>query len=269
MPKILTPGQIEAYRKDGYVAPIRVISTERAAAIRQRIEEFERSHGAPLSATIRKRPHLLFTCLNELMREERILDAVEDLYGENLLVWSSDLFIKEPADPAYVSWHQDSTYWGLSSPDVVTAWVAISESDKSNGALEVVPGTHLKDQLPHRDTFAEDNMLSRGQEVAVEVDPNSSVMLELEPGEMSLHHVRLVHGSAPNGSKTQRRIGCAIRYIPTYVRQLDRQNPASLVRGDDTFRSFEHEPIPTRDMDPKCVSLHDKTIKMWDVAAAT
>lgn len=180
---------------------------------------------------LRKRPHLLFTCLNDLIREERILDAIEDLYGENLLVWYGDPFIKEPSDPAFVSWHQDSTYWGLSTPNVVTAWVALSESNKANGALEVVPGTYLKDQLPHRDTFAKDNLLSRGQEIAVEVDPGTSVMLELEPSEMSLHHVRLIHGSAPNRSKTQRRIGFAIRYIPTYVRQLDRGNAASLVRG--------------------------------------
>ncbi|MGY4627143.1 phytanoyl-CoA dioxygenase family protein [Bradyrhizobium sp. USDA 4486] len=266
MPKILSSAQIEGFRKHGYVPRIRVISTERAAAIRRRIEEFERSPDGPLSGPLLKRPHLLFACLNELVREERIVDAIEDLYGENLLVWGSDLFIKEPSDPAFVSWHQDSTYWGLSSPDVVTAWVALSESNKANGALEVIPGTHLKDQLPHRDTFATDNMLSRGQEIAVEVDPGSSQVLELEPGEMSLHHVRLVHGSPPNRSKTQRRIGFAIRYIPTYVRPVDRESAvvqvASLVRGVDSFREFEHEPIPSCDMDPKCVSYHKVHVKI-------
>lgn len=267
MPKILPPDQIEGFRKDGYVPRVPVISTERAAAIRQRIEEFERSPDGPLSGGLRKRAHLLFTCLNELVRDERIVDAIEDLYGENLLCWYTDLFIKEPGDPAFVSWHQDSTYWGLSKPDVVTAWVALSESNKANGALEVIPGTHLKDQLPHRDTFGKDNnMLSRGQEVAVDVDASSSVMFELEPGEMSLHHVRLVHGSAPNRSKTQRRIGFAIRYIPAYVHQIDRDSAlsmaASLVRGVDTFRTFEHEPIPARDMDPKCVSFHKKHVNL-------
>lgn len=266
MPKILSPDQIEGFRRDGYVSRVRVISTERAAAIRQRIEDFERSSGGPLTGANSKRAHLLFTCLNELVREERIVDAIEDLYGENLLAWSTDLFIKEPSDPAFVSWHQDSTYWGLTKPDVVTAWVALSESNKANGALEVIPGTHLKDQLPHQDTFSKDNMLSRGQEVAVEVDPRSSVMFELEPGEMSLHHVRLVHGSAPNRSKTQRRIGFAIRYIPTYVHQIAPDSAlsmaAALVRGVDTFGSFEHEPIPTRDMDPKCIAFHKKYVKL-------
>lgn len=261
MPKMLSSDQIEGFRKNGYVPRVRVISSVRAAAIRRRIEDFERSQGGPLRGALGKKSHLLFTCLSELIREERILDAIEDLYGQNLLCWYTDLFIKEPNDPAFVSWHQDSTYWGLSKPDVVTAWVALSESNRANGALEVVPGTHLKNQLPHRETFSKENMLSRGQEIAVDVDPASSVMLELEPGEMSLHHVRLVHGSAPNRSKTQRRIGFAIRYIPTYVRQLDRENAAALVRGIDTFRTFEQEPIPTRDMDPECVSFHKKWVK--------
>lgn len=266
MSKILSPAQIEGFRKDGYVSPVRVISKERAAAIRQRLEEFEKSNGGSLSGAFRHRTHLLFTWLNELIREERIVDAIEDLYGENLLCWHTSFFIKEPRDPSFVSWHQDSTYWGLSSPDVVTAWVAISESNKANGALEVIPGSHLKDQLPHRTSAGTANMLSRGQEVAVEVAPGSSVMLELEPGEMSLHHVRLIHGSAPNSSKTQRRIGFAIRYIPTHVRQLMGDDSASLVRGVDTFRTFEHEPVPACDMDPECVSFHqkqhDKSVKL-------
>lgn len=257
MPKVLSPAQVEGFWRDGYAAPIRAVSTEKAALVRQRLEAFEASTGGPLSGSLRGRSHLLFTWLNDLIREEKIVDAVEDLYGENLFCWASSFFIKEAEDPSFVSWHQDSTYWGLSSPDVVTAWVALSESNKANGALEVVPGTHLQDQIPHRDTFSKDNMLTRGQEVAVEVDPKSAVMLELEPGEMSLHHVRLIHGSAPNPSK-RRRIGFAIRYMPTTVRQLEGEDSASLVRGVDSHGTFEIEPIPSRDMDPVAVAFHKK-----------
>jgi len=112
------------------------------------------------------------------------------------------------------------------------------------------------DQIPHRDTFARENLLSRGQEVAVEIDASKAVMVELEPGEISLHHVRLVHGSAPNPSD-DRRIGFAIRYIPTHVEQLaDKDDWATLVRGVDTFNHFRHEPTPTSDLDPQFVSLH-------------
>ena len=90
---------------------------------------------------------------------------------------------------------------------------------KSNGAMQVIPGSHRLDQIPHRDTFAKHNLLTRGQEVAVEVDERQAVRLDLRPGEMSLHHVRLVHGSPPNTSD-DRRIGYAIRYIPTIVSQV-------------------------------------------------
>lgn len=269
MSKILSSDQIEGFRRDGYVAPIRVISKERAAEIRHRLEDIEKSTGESLRVALKVRPHLLFTWMNNLIREERILDAVEDVYGENLLCWSSEFFVKEPNDPSFVSWHQDSTYWGLSSPDVVTAWLALSVSNKENGALEVIPGTHLYDQLPHRDTFAQANMLSRGQEIAVDVGTASAVTIELEPGEMSLHHVRIVHGSAANRSATERRIGFAIRYIPTYVRQVSGKAAASLVRGIDNYRTFVHEPIPTCDGDSECVAFREKAGEWWSMRNQT
>ena len=164
MSKLLTPLQIKNYQESGYVAPIRVMSVEQANALRMNLEAFERNHDGPLKGALRHKSHLLFGWLNDLVRQKTIVDAVEDLYGPDLLCWSSSFFIKEGNDPAYVSWHQDSTYWGLSKPDVVTAWVALSESEKSNGAMEVIPGTHTLDQMPHKDTFAKNNALSRGQE---------------------------------------------------------------------------------------------------------
>jgi non-haem Fe2+, alpha-ketoglutarate-dependent halogenase len=255
MPKLLTPEQTEHYRKYGYIAPIRVISTERALALRTRLEEFERSQGGPLKGAPRHKSHLLFSWLNDLIREEKILDAVADLYGGDLLCWTTNFFIKEAHDSAFVSWHQDSTYWGLSKPDVVTAWVALSESTVSNGAMEVIPGTQLFDQIPHTDTPSSDNLLTRGQEVAVAVDRRDAAVIELQPGEMSLHHVRIIHGSPPNPSPN-RRIGFAIRYIPTSVRQLGGEDSATLVRGEDRFRSFQHEPRPTRDFEPSFVAMH-------------
>jgi len=158
----------------------------------------------------------LFTWLAELVRRSSILDTVEDLHGPDLLCWTTNFFIKEAADPAFVSCHQDSTYWGLSTQDVVTAWVAFTEATEANGAMEYIPGSQKLDQIPHRDTFARHNLLTRGQEVMVEVDRSQRRIITLRPGEMSLHHVRLVHGSPPNPSN-DRRIGFAIRYIPTMV----------------------------------------------------
>jgi ectoine hydroxylase-related dioxygenase (phytanoyl-CoA dioxygenase family) len=256
MPKQLTPEQITHFERFGYLSPVRVLSPAQALAIRERLEAFERSRGGPLHGSMRHKSHLLFPWLNDLIRETRILDAVEDLYGANLLCWTTNFFIKESHDPAFVSWHQDSTYWGLSAPDVVTAWVALSESNEENGSMQVIPGTHLMDQIPHRDTFSKDNLLTRGQEVAVDVDASQAVSINLKPGEMSLHHVRIIHGSPPNRSNG-RRIGFAIRYIPTYVRQLQGDDSATLVRGVDEFRTFAHEPRPERDLDPALVAVHD------------
>jgi len=130
---------------------------------------FEGRTGGPIEGDMRHKSHLLFAWLAELVRCRSILDAVEDLHGPDLLCWTTNFFIKEAADPAFVSWHQDSTYWGLSKPDVVTAWVAFTEATEANGAMEYIPGSHKLDQIP-RDTFAKHNLLTRGQEVMVEID---------------------------------------------------------------------------------------------------
>ena len=257
MPKMLSQRQIDTFWRDGCVFPVRVMSEADAAQLRTRLEAFEKSTGGPLMGDLRHKSHLLFAWLGDLVRLQPIVDAVEDLYGPNLLCWTSNFFIKEANNPAFVSWHQDSTYWGLDKPDVVTAWIAFTPSKAANGAMEFIPGTHTKDQIPHRDTFAKDNLLTRGQEVAVDVDPKEAATITLQPGEMSLHHVRLVHGSPPNPSN-DRRIGFAIRYIPTSVAQVAGDDSATLVRGIDTFHHFAPEPRPAKDMDPEFVALHKR-----------
>lgn len=231
------------------------MSREDALRARAALEDYERRTGAPLRGNLRHKAHLLFPFLSEIVRNSRLLDAIEDLYGPHLLCWTSNFFIKEARNPAFVSWHQDATYWGLSSTDVVSAWVALTPSSMANGAMGVIPGSHRAAQLPHRDTFDKNNLLTRGQEIAVEVDASRAVYLELEPGEVSLHHVLLVHGSPPNPS-ADRRIGFAIRYIPTSVRQDHGEDSATLVRGVDSFGHFQHEPVPRGEMEPALVELH-------------
>jgi non-heme Fe2+,alpha-ketoglutarate-dependent halogenase len=255
MPKMLNHAQIAQYREDGFLSPVRVIGEDEALALRARLEAIEAGMGGPLRGDLRHKTHLLFPFLADLVRHPTILDAIEDLLGPDILCWSSNFFIKEAADPAFVSWHQDSTYWGLSAPDVATAWVALTPSNAENGAMAMVPGSHRFDQMPHRDTFHRHNLLTRGQEIAVDVDEAKAIVLELRPGEMSLHHVRVVHGSAPNPS-FDRRIGFAIRYIPTRLRQLEGEDSATLVRGEDRFHHFGHEPRPKIDMDPELLALH-------------
>jgi non-heme Fe2+,alpha-ketoglutarate-dependent halogenase len=260
MSRLLSPEAVERYHRDGFYFPVRALSPAEARGYRDRLEAFEREHGGPLGGELRHKSHLLFTWLDALVRHPTILDAVEDVLGPDLLVWSSSFFIKEARDPAFVSWHQDATYWGLSEPDVVTAWVAFTESSVESGAQRMIPGTHHR-QVEHRDTFAPNNLLSRGQEIAVEVDEAQAVDIVLHPGEMSLHHVRMFHGSPANRS-ADRRIGFAIRYLPTRVRQVaGTGDSALLVRGVDEYRHFEAEQPPARDLAPDAVARHAAIMK--------
>lgn len=254
--KRLSAEAVEAYHRDGFYFPLRVMPESEAAQYRKRLEDYEASHQSIMKSALRNKPHLVFTWINELIRDARILDAVEDVLGPNILAWGTNFFIKDPGDNAYISWHQDSTYWGLSHPDVITAWIALSDVTPENGAMRMLPGSHLLDQLPHEDTFAEHNLLTRGQEVQVEVDESKVVDVPLRPGEMSLHHVRIVHGSGANEG-ADRRIALAIRYVPTYVRQISgAKDFATLVRGKDTYHHFELEPAPKVDYGPEELAMH-------------
>ncbi len=173
MTHALSAQQIKSFHRDGFLTGLRATTSAHAHAIREELEGFEAATGARLSGAFRQKAHLLFPWVAELLRCDAILSAVESIYGPNLLCWGTTFFIKEAHTTSFVSWHQDSTYWGLSAADVVTAWFAISESTVANGAMQVVPKTHQMDQLPHRDTFDADNLLSRGQEVAVDIGDQS------------------------------------------------------------------------------------------------
>jgi len=256
MPKLLTEAQIAQFHRDGFVPPLRVVSEERARHMRAQLEAFEAERGGPLKGSVRFKSHLLFKWLNDLVREPTILDAVEDLIGPDILVWSTDWWIKEAHSPSFVSWHQDSQYWGLDTTRLVTAWIALSPSTVASGCMRVLPGSQSGPDLPHRETFHDDNLLTRGQEIVEEIDEAKTVNLEVQTGEAALFAFRIAHASHPNASD-DRRIGMAIRYIPPDAKQTRAEHDiASLVRGEDPLGHFEHEPIPTRDFDPPVVEFH-------------
>jgi len=259
VPKLLSTAAVEAYNRDGFYFPLRAMPAADATRYRHALEAHETRTGAPLQGNWRHKTHLLFTWADELVHHPTVLDAVEDVIGPNILCWTTNFFIKEAASPGFVSWHQDATYWGLEPDDVVTAWVAFTKSDLESGCMRVIPGSHKVDQLPHVDTFHRDNLLSRGQEIAVEVDEKQAVDIMLTPGEFSLHHIKLVHGSAPNRS-SDRRIGYALRYIPTHVRQTKVRDSAMLVRGVDKYKHFDPEPRPKRDLDEAALGAHEEAV---------
>ncbi len=262
MPKLLDSQQVTAFERDGFVSPVRVLSQEQAATYRRRFESYERAHDGWYTLSKGQKIHLLQTWVCELVRNESILDAVEDVLGPDIMCWGTSLFVKDARDPHYVSWHQDSTYWGLDGADVVTAWVALSPATRASGCMKMMPGTHLLDQMAHRDTLAELNLLTRGQEVTMEIDESRAVYLELAPGEISLHNVRTVHASEPNQTDG-RRIGVALRYIAPHVRQGNgERDSAMLVRGEDRYGNFVHEQPPRSDMDADALAEHRRIMRL-------
>lgn len=255
MGKTLTEEQIAAFERDGYLFPLRAFSAAEARGYRDALETYEAGTGDAIHSNMRHKVHLLFRWADEIVHHPPILDAVEDILGPDLLCWTTNFFIKEANDPAFVSWHQDSTYWGLEPADVVTAWVAFTEAPVESGAMKFLPRSHKLEQIAHRDTYAADNLLTRGQEIEMNVDDARAVDVPLKAGEFSLHHIRLVHGSKPNATP-DRRIGLAVRYIPTYVRQVKIDDSAMPVRGRDRHGNFEHEPRPCADLDPAALAAH-------------
>ncbi len=213
----LTDTQRAQYERDGFLCPVDVLSADEAATERALVEglerDFEGKLAQPVGSYLRLAAHLATDVPLRVARDARVLDAVEGILGPDLMLWSCEYFIKEANTDKIVSWHQDLTYWGMDGSDhEVTAWVALSPASEAAGCMKFVPGSQKKQLVPHNDTFAEDNLLSRGQEIAVEVDEADAVAAALEPGQMSLHHGRLFHGSGPN-TTDDRRIGLVLRFI--------------------------------------------------------
>ena len=230
MSKVLTKEQIEQYHDQGFISPIRVISEQEALSIKNELEQVEAEFPEEINAENRNNLHLSFAFLDKLAHNKIIVDVIEDLIGPNISLWASVMFIKEPSSKHYVSWHQDATYMGLDSMNFPTPWIALSPSNKETGCMTMISGSHKLKIQEHEDTFAENNILTRGQ-VIQNVDESRAVDLILEPGEMSIHHGAVIHGSQPNKG-SQRRIGFSLQsYMPNDVSQVVGRNIWTHVRG--------------------------------------
>lgn len=257
MAAALSAEQKARYERDGYLAPLPAIGAERAAALCRRIADFEAETGQVAGHVIRNKGHLKLIALYELVFDPAILDALEAVLGPDILCWGSSLFVKEARDPGFVAWHQDSYYWGLEPHDVASAWIALEPSTSENGAMRVIPGSHREAPKAHVASPAGSaNMLFTHEELGEAVDEARAAEILLQPGEMSLHHVNLLHGSQPNRS-AERRMGYAIRYLAPHVRQRGDMDSAVLVRGQDRYGHFKPDPVPRRDLDPAIVAFVD------------
>jgi non-haem Fe2+, alpha-ketoglutarate-dependent halogenase len=238
MGKTLSAQQVASYERQGFYFPVPVLTDAETAGFRAALGSVEARLGAYPRPAVLRQPHLHFRWAWDLATRPAILDAVEDLIGPNILVHSVSVFAKRPHDPGFVSWHQDGHYWRLDEARLTSAWVALSPSNPDNGCMRVVPGSH-RERLAHiAETADGDNLLSTGLTLAATVDEATAVDMALRPGEMSLHHVNVIHGSGANRSPVER-VGVAVRYTAPEVRQATPHHAVVLARGRDEHHHFE------------------------------
>ena len=255
MAKALSEDQRAAYGRDGFVHPVAVRSGGEAREMRTRLEAFEAGYG-PLHYV--SKAHLISTAVAELASDARVLDAVEDLIGADILLHDAACVIKEPHSAGFVSWHQDLTYWGLSSADLVTVWLALSPATPESGCMRALPGSHKRGRRNHNDTYGADNILHRGQRLSEAIDEGAARAIVLAPGEASLHHGWVAHASGPNRSD-DRRIGLTAIYAAASMRSIvTGEDSARLMRGHDRFGHFRPEPWPCADLEPALVAFRDR-----------
>lgn len=247
MGKGLSEMEVARYERDGFLFPVDVFSRDEARHYLDQLETFEQHDGREFGKGHNFKPHLLFRWVDEIVHHPSVLDPVEDLIGPDLRLFHLSVWPKHAHDPAFVSWHQDATYFGLEPAVQVTAWVALTDAPIESGCMEVVPGSHRFGQLHHGQSDSPHNLLSRGQTVTEEFDRRDTVFMPVRAGQMSLHHTHLIHRSGANRTD-HRRIGLGISYIPTAARcHCATRLSAMLVRGVDRYGHFDDEPRPETD----------------------
>ena len=263
MPRILSPAQVEQYRSDGFAFPVPVLDAAEVRDLRADLEHWERLQGHPLDFPEKSKSYLLYKWADTLVHHPKVLDAVEDVIGPNILVYHSTMWIKEANTPAYVRWHQDGAYFFLDPLEHVTAWVALSEASEKAGCIRVVPGTHRLPMVEHDDKPDAHNMIKRGQGISGPYDNEKGIAMPLRAGELSLHHTALVHCS-PGNDNDDRRMGLGISFIPTHVRPLGPVRPSALlVRGEDRFGHFIPEKRLVTPMSPEAQAAHAEAVRLF------
>ena len=256
-PEVSLDELAEHFERDGFAFPYRAAPQAEAIGWRRQIEALLATDPRA-SEYLRAYPHLIFPLVADIARDPRVLDAVEAVLGPDIMLWGSSFILKTPCHAGHVSWHQDLTYWGFDGTAEVAAWIAFSDATIDNGCMRFVPGSHRRGIIEHRDTYAEDNLLSRGQTLATEVDESATVPDVLAPGQLSLHHGHLFHASGANHTDGWR-IGLVLQFVAPSMRQVVASHDfAQLVRGEDRYRHFETLPRPRVDFDPAGIAVHEQ-----------
>jgi len=253
----LSSNQLQEYNDNGYVAPIEVLTKDEAFEIRKEIENIETRWPDKLKGTGRNYVHMISPILDVVCHNSNMLDAVESIIGKNILICGTTLFIKNPNEKGFVSFHQDATYIGLEPHNWVTAWLAITDANEENGCMRMWSGSHKDNIRHHEQKYDKSNLLTRGQTIE-NVPLDETTPLVLKAGQMSLHHPTIVHGSGLNKSN-DRRIGFVVQsYIGSNVKQVLGKMYVQQARGDDTFKYHQHTKRPSSLMNSKDIEIRRK-----------
>ena len=250
--EITSPGdQFAAYERDGYVVFRNVLDFDLIAEMNGHIDWC-----AARLPDMRPEHLVIYDAfLARVVSDPRLLAIAERFIGPDFGLFSAHYLVKMPITGLPVLWHQDVDYWPIEPKVAASLWVAIDHATATNGCMQVIPGTHRQARLrPHRKTDAKPNTFDREIELAPE-ESACAVDLIMAPGDVSIHHGAIIHGSAPNRSM-QRRAGMTIHYIPasTTITELTdfwgRQRTwVWLLRGQDRGAGHRWMPLPKYQVD--------------------
>jgi hypothetical protein len=259
--KALTQAQVDSFHYNGFLFPIPALAQDEIATCLAGLRRLEADLGSPVAvADVKWRSHAYAHSpwFNDLVRHPRILDAIEDVIGPDILVWTSTFFIKEPNSPTFAAWHQDGTYFGLEPQQQVCAWVALTDATAEAGCMEMLSSRGTPRQLHHAALGLAHSINRAGQTIVDAFDDTDPVTMALPAGSFSLHHELAVHRSAPNRA-AHRRVGIGLNYIPTHVRvNSPVRLKAMLVRGEDSFGNFDLIDAPAAERDPAALAVHQQ-----------
>lgn len=218
----LSPGEIAHYHREGWVIPEFRLSPRRVAQMHDALNELlHRNPGV--------RPEKLVSAHVEgdngegvrgsrqfldLAMDPQIVELVSGVIGEDVILWGCHVFCKPASEGYETPWHQDGHYWPIRPLANCTVWVALEESSRANGCLRAIPRSH-QGRVLHPHLHEDRSDLTLNQRMAAgSFDEAEAIDLELQPGQMSLHDVYMIHGARANTSN-RRRTGVALRYMPS------------------------------------------------------
>ena len=263
MLKYLTNTQVSQYHESGFVSPVDVLTRVEVTSCISEIEAFERETGKQIDFPYKSRSHQIFSWADRLVHHPKILDAVEDIIGPDIMCYHATLWVKPAKSNSFVRWHQDGAYFFLDPALHITAWVALTLADDEAGCMQVIPASNKNPLFDHNDDINPDNMIPRGQGLATEIDTTEAVSMPLQAGQMSLHHTKLIHASF-NNNREERRIGFGISYIPTSVKDIGKTPAhALLVRGKDRYKNFLEEKRLSASLTKAQMAYHLELMKQF------